>query len=196
MDTAPTPGAGRCLSQPDRERGPERGPGPERAPEEPTDRVPRGRLGRWRRRHRTLVQLVRYAIVGGASTGLTAGLFLVVRPWLDAVPANLVALVITTAVSTEVNRRFAFGGARAHRLREWVQDIGTVVFYAGYSSAVLLVLALVVPTASPVQEAVAVAVASVGGGIARFLILRNWVFETGGGRAHSQACSTTSARST
>lgn len=112
-------------------------------------------------------------------------LFLALRPWLDAVPANLVALVITTAVSTEANRRFAFGGARAHRLREWVQDVGTVAFYAGYTSAVLLVLHLVVPSASPLQEAVAVAVASIAGGVGRFLVLRNWVFEARGGRAHS-----------
>ncbi|WP_218614694.1 GtrA family protein, partial [Pseudonocardia sp. KRD291] len=149
------------------------------------DGVTTGRLATWRRRHPTLVQLVRYAIIGGGSTGLTAVLFLALRPWFEAVPANLVALVVTTAVSTEANRRFAFGGARAHRLREWVQDIGTVAFYAGYTSAVLLVLHLLVPSASPVQEAVAVAVASVGGGIARFLVLRNWVFETHDGRAHS-----------
>lgn len=154
------------------------------------------RIMLWRRRHPLLVQLIRYTIIGGGSTGLTAVLFLALRPWLDAVPANLIALVITTAVSTEANRRFAFGGAQAHRLREWVQDIGTVAFYAGYTSAVLVVLHLIVPSASPVQEAIAVAVASVGGGIARFLVLRNWVFSTHDGRAHSQTCSTTSARST
>lgn len=157
MDAVPAPGAGHCL------------PG---EPEVATDR-----LASWRRRHPVVVQLVRYAIIGGASTALTAGLFLVLRTWFEAVPANLVALVITTAVSTEANRRFAFGGARAHRLREWVQDVGTVVFYAGYSSAVLVVLHVVVPSASPLQEAIAVAVASIGGGITRFLVLRYWVFE-------------------
>ena len=167
MDTAPapTPPAGRCL------------------PEESV--LAMSRIARWRRRHPVIVQLIRYAIVGGGSTAMTAGLFLVLRPWLDAVPANIIALVVTTAVSTEVNRRFAFGGAQAHRLREWVQDVGTVVFYAGYTSAVLLVLHLVLPSASPMNEAVAVAVASVGGGIARFLVLRYWVFETHSARAHS-----------
>ncbi|MDN5919857.1 MAG: GtrA family protein [Pseudonocardia sp.] len=157
MDAASTPGAGHCL------------PG---EPEPVTERI-----AAWRRRHPVLVQLVRYAIIGGGSTALTAGLFLALRSWFDAVPANLVALVITTAVSTEANRRFAFGGARAHRLREWVQDVGTVVFYAGYTSAVLVVLHLLVPSSSPLQEAIAVAVASVAGGTARFLVLRYWVFE-------------------
>lgn len=167
MDTAPapTPGAGRCVSG---ESG-----------------IAMGRIERWRRRHPVVVQLIRYAIVGGGSTGLTAVLFLAMRGWLEAVPANIIALVVTTAVSTEVNRRFAFGGAQAHRLREWVQDVGTVTFYAGYTSAVLLVLHMVLPSASPMNEAVAVAVASVGGGIARFLVLRYWVFETRPVRAHS-----------
>lgn len=147
-----------------------------------------------------VVQLVRYALIGGSSTALNAGLFLLLRPWMDAVPANLVALTVTTAVSTEINRRFAFDNARAHRLREWVQDIGTVVFYAGYGSVVLVVVAWLDPAAPPAQEAAAVAVASVAGGLARFLVLRNWVFAPGGGHhpagADSDPCSTTSPRST
>ena len=160
---------------------------------------PRGRTGWWSHARPLAVQLVRYAVIGGSSTALNAGLFLLLRPWLDAVPANLVALTVTTAVSTEANRRFAFGGATPHRLREWVQDIGTVVFYAGYSSAVLLVLHLVDPGATPGQEAAAVAVASVAGGLTRFLVLRFWVFASGGQHpagADSDPCSTTSSRST
>ncbi|ANY07948.1 GtrA family protein [Pseudonocardia sp. HH130630-07] len=130
-----------------------------------------------RRRAVLWMQLARYAAVGGAVTGLNAALFLLFRPWLDAVPANLVALVLTTAVSTELNRRFAFGGARAHRLREWVQDIGTVAFYAGYASTVLVLLAWAVDAPTPGQEAAAVALASVAGGIIRFVVLRFWVFD-------------------
>ncbi|MDQ4115822.1 MAG: GtrA family protein [Actinomycetota bacterium] len=162
-----------------------------------------GRTGRWSHARPVAVQLARYAVIGGSSTALNACLFLLLRPWLDAVPANLVALTVTTAVSTEVNRRFAFGGARAHRLREWVQDIGTVVFYAGYSSVVLLGLHLVDPGATPPQEAAALAIASVAGGLTRFLVLRYWVFEAraapGGHHAveaDSDPCSTTSSRST
>ncbi|WP_165922209.1 GtrA family protein [Pseudonocardia endophytica] len=152
-----------------------------------------------------IVQLARYAVIGGSSTALNAGLFLLLRPFLDAVPANLVALTVTTVVSTEANRRFAFDGAHAHHMREWVQDVGTVLFYAGYSSVVLLGLHLVDPGATPGLEAAVVAVASVAGGLARFLVLRHWVFATGEhhttGRprpteADSGPCSTTSPRST
>ncbi len=159
--------------------------------------------GRLSHIHPVVRQLARYAVVGGSSTTFNAGLFLLLRPWLDAVPANLVALTVTTALSTEINRRFAFGGARAHRLREWVQDIGTVVFYAGYSSVVLLAVHLVDPAATPAQEAAAVAVASIAGGLTRFLVLRLWVFDArsapgghGPARADSDPCSTTSPGST
>lgn len=158
-----------------------------------------GPVGSWSHVRPVLRQLARYAVVGGSSTAFNAGLFLLLRPWLDAVPANLVALTVTTALSTEVNRRFAFGGATAYRLREWVQDIGTVVFYAGYSSVVLLVLHVVDPGATPWQEAAVVAIASVAGGLTRFLVLRYWVFASGTrhvAQADSDPCSTTSSRST
>jgi putative flippase GtrA len=136
--------------------------------------------GSWRRRlrlrHPLLVQLVRYAVVGGLGTLVNAAVFLLLRTWLDAVPANLVAIVVSTAVSTEANRRFTFGGAVVHRWRANVQNGGTVLFYAFYSSAVLLLLGLVVASPTPVEETLAVAVASVLGGFGRFLVLRYWVF--------------------
>ncbi len=59
-------------------------------------------------------------------------------------PANLAALVLSTVLSTEVNRRFTFDGAAADRAREYLQNAGTVAFYAVYGSAVLLLLEQVV----------------------------------------------------
>lgn len=141
-------------------------------------------LRRLRARHPLAVQLARYALVGGAATALNAGLFLLFRPLLPAVPANLLSLTVTTALSTELNRRLAFGGARAHRLREWVQDLGTIAFYATYSSGVLLALQWLVGAPTPGQEAAAVAVASVGGGLLRFAVLRFWVFDLRDRRSH------------
>lgn len=129
------------------------------------------------RRHPLAVQLARYAAVGGGATALNAALFLLFRPVLPAVPANLVALVLTTAVSTEASRRLAFDGAPAHRLREWVQDAGTVAFYATYTSVVLLALHRVGGAATPGEEAAVVAAASLAGGLLRFAVLRFWVFD-------------------
>lgn len=150
----------------------------------------------------TTAQLLRYALVGGGATALNAVLFLVLRIVLDTFTANITALVLSTAASTEASRRFAFGGARAHRLREWVQDAGTVAFYAGYTSVVLVVLHALVDSPTAGEEAIAVAVASLAGGLLRYAVLRFWVFETshgGGAAAHGEdgvPWSTTSPRST
>ena len=142
----------------------------------PPVELPPSWRARVRLRHPLLVQLARYAVVGGLGTLVNALVFLVLRTWLDSVPANLVALVVSTAVSTEANRRFTFGGAAVRRWRANVQNGGTVLFYACYSSAVLLLLGWLVDSPTPVQETLVVAGASVLGGICRFLVLRYWVF--------------------
>jgi putative flippase GtrA len=147
----------------------------------PPVEIPTSWRGRLRLRHPLFVQLVRYAVIGGLGTLVNAVAFLLLRTWLDAVPANLVALVLSTAVSTEANRRFTFGGAAVHRWRANVQNGGTVLFYAFYSSAVLLLLGMIDSSPTPLEETFAVAAASVLGGLCRFLVLRYWVF---GGDEH------------
>jgi putative flippase GtrA len=129
------------------------------------------------RRCGVAVQLLRFMLVGALSTGANALFFLVLRTWLDPVPANLVALVASTLLSTEVNRHFTFDGAAAHPWRNYVQNGGTVLFYAFYSSAVLLLLHVVVAEPGPTLEATCVAAASVLGGTCRFLAMRYWVFK-------------------
>jgi putative flippase GtrA len=121
-------------------------------------------------------QLVRYSLVGGLGTVLSALLYLLFRTWWDAVPANLAALVLSTVASTEANRRFTFGAAAGDRTREYLQNAATVAFYALYSTVVLVLLGAVVDDPTALEESVAVAAASAVGGTVRFLVLRNWVF--------------------
>jgi putative flippase GtrA len=128
------------------------------------------------RLHPTLVQLGRYALVGGVGTGLNVVLFQVARTWLSAVPANVVAIVLSTLVTTEANRRFTFHAEHGHRWRTILQNVGTMVFYAFYGSAVLLLLHAVVESPTALMESIAVASASVLGGIARFSVMRLWEF--------------------
>lgn len=132
-----------------------------------------------RERFPLVAQLARYTVVGGFGTAVNAVLYLLGRLVLGPISANLVALLLSTAVSTEVNRRFTFAGASAHRWRVYVQDIGTVVFYAGYSTGVLLLVDELVPDASVLLETASVTAASVLGGLLRFVILKAWVFDTG-----------------
>jgi putative flippase GtrA len=140
--------------------------------------VPASWRARLRQAHPVATQLARYAVVGALGTAANAVVFLILRTWWEAIEANLVALVLSTLLSTEVNRRFTFQAtASAHRWRTYVQNGGTVVFYACYSSTVLVVLGSVVEDPSPWLESVAVATASLLGGTARFLLLRYWVFD-------------------
>lgn len=130
-----------------------------------------------RRRHPLMVQLSRYVVAGGVGTGLNALVFLLLRTsWENPLAANLVALVVSTLVSTEVNRRFTFEGADGPAWRRHAQTAGVVAFYAVYSSAVLLALAALVDQPTPLLESAVVAAASVLGGAGRFLLLRFWVF--------------------
>lgn len=126
--------------------------------------------------HPTVVQLGRYALVGGLGTGLNVALFLIARLWLAAVPANVVAIVLCTILTTEANRRFTFHVLRGHRWRTVLQNVGTMVFYAFYGSAVLLLLNAVVDRPTALVESAAVTVASVLGGLARFSLMRLWEF--------------------
>jgi putative flippase GtrA len=138
--------------------------------------LPTSWRARLRLNHPFLVQLVDYAVVGGLGTLVNAAVFLLLRTWLDAVPANLVALLVSTAVSTEVNRRFTFCGGSEHRWRVRLQIGGTVAFYAFYSSAVLLLLELLVDAPTALEQTLALAATSVLGGLGRFLVMRYWVF--------------------
>ncbi|MBA3906385.1 MAG: GtrA family protein [Pseudonocardiales bacterium] len=143
----------------------------------------------WRARVRlqypTLAQLARYAIVGGAGTSLNVVLFLVARPWLDAVPANVVAIVVSTVATTEANRRFTFGAEGGHRWRTLLQNVCTVAFYAFYGSAVLMLLNALVERPTELMESAAVVSASLLGGLARFSVMRLWEFAPSDAHAHS-----------
>ena len=57
-----------------------------------------------------------------------------------------------------------------------MQNVGTMVFYAFYGSAVLLLLSAVVDRPTALMESAAVTVASVLGGLARFSLMRLWEF--------------------
>ena len=130
-----------------------------------------------RERHPVAAQIARYVVAGGVGTLVNALVYLALRTSMELLPANLTALVVSTLVSTEVNRRFTFSGEDVHPWRAHVQTVGMVAFYAVYSSLVLLALHTVVDSPTPLLESATVAAASVLGGAGRFLLLRFWVFE-------------------
>ncbi|NIH79020.1 GtrA family protein [Amycolatopsis viridis] len=118
-----------------------------------------------------------YTVAGALTTGLQEVLFLGTRPLLGALAANVLALALTTIANTEFQRRVTFAGhPAASPLRVHLQSVGTFAFYAGYGSVVLLSLHLFTPAPSAGVQAAALALASALGGLARFAVLRWWVF--------------------
>jgi putative flippase GtrA len=119
-----------------------------------------------------------YVVAGAVATGLQELIFLAARPVLSSVPANVLAIALTTLANTEFHRRVTFADLKTSTLRLHLQSLGTFAFYAGYGSVVLVSLQAIVPSPSATLEAAVLAAASTLGGILRFVLLRWWVFTT------------------
>ena len=124
-------------------------------------------------------QVIRFCAVGGASTIAFALLYLVLRPLFGGQAANFLALLATAVGNTWANRWFTFGvtgrlGAVRHQLQ------GLVVFGVAWciTSGSLLGLHTASPHASPLTEILVLTVANLVATVARFVLLRGWVFRT------------------
>jgi glycosyltransferase involved in cell wall biosynthesis len=125
--------------------------------------VPRGMVG----------QMVRFGIVGVASTVAFALLYLLLHPAMGAQAANLTALLLTAIANTATNRAFTFGirgrsGAARHQLH------GLLVFAFGLAitSGSLFVLHRFDPTVGKAVELSALVVANLVATLLRFVALR------------------------
>jgi putative flippase GtrA len=117
-----------------------------------------------------------YVFAGAVTTGLQAVLFLALRPEFGATASNLVAVAITTIANTEFHRRVTFAGEPSSALRRHVQSVLTFAFCAGYGTVALVGLDALVAAPSAALEAAVLVAVSLVGGIARFVVLRWWVF--------------------
>jgi putative flippase GtrA len=125
-------------------------------------------------------QVVRFAGVGVASTAAYLVIYVTLRAFLAAQPANLAALLLTALANTAANRRFTFGvtgrrGVTRHQAQ------GLVAFAAGLAltSGSLAALHAVVPAPGRPAEIVVLVLANLAATVLRFLLLRGWVFRTG-----------------
>jgi len=125
--------------------------------------VPQGMVG----------QMVRFGIVGIASTLAYALLYLLLHPAMGAQAANLTALLLTAIANTAANRAFTFGvrgrtGVARHQLS------GLVVFMFGLAitSGSLFVLHRFDPTVGKGVELSVLVVANLVATLVRFVALR------------------------
>lgn len=122
-------------------------------------------------------QLVRFALIGVASTLAYLFLYVAMRPVLDAQAANLVALLLTAIGNTAANRRFTFGIAgRDRRITHQVQGLAVFALALAVTSGSLWALHALSPASSRAVEVGVLVVANAVATLARFLALRIWVF--------------------
>lgn len=119
-------------------------------------------------------QVLRFIVVGIASTVLYALLYLLFRQGLDPVFANVVSLLLATAANTAVNRRFTFGisgrdGWVTHQAKGYaVLAIALVITTA--------IAALLPPTTTRPIELAALTGANLFATLVRFVLFRIWIF--------------------
>ncbi|MGZ4521667.1 MAG: GtrA family protein, partial [Mycobacteriaceae bacterium] len=124
-----------------------------------------------------VAQLVRFGVIGVASTAAFAALYLALHAALGAQIANFLALLITAMLNTAANRRFTFGvrgrqGAGRHHVQ------GLLIFGVGLAltSGSLAVLHAVSAAPDKRVELAVLVVANLVATLTRFVALRSWVF--------------------
>ncbi|MDJ0392560.1 bifunctional glycosyltransferase family 2/GtrA family protein [Rhodococcus sp. G-MC3] len=131
--------------------------------------------------HGMVGQLVRFGIIGVASTIAYGLLYLVLHPVIGAQAANFIGLLITAVLNTAANRAFTFGvrgseGAGKHQL----QGLLVFGFALVVTSGSLAILHTWVPDVSRHVELVVLIAANLVATVCRFVALR-WVFRSSEG---------------
>ncbi|WP_409333095.1 GtrA family protein [Trujillonella humicola] len=143
--------------------------------------APRPRLVGWLAGDLPSAQLVRFALVGGSANLVYAGLFLVLAG-LGEQRANLVGVLVSTALANELHRRLSFraGDRVGWATAQWTGG-GLAVVGLGTSGVTLAALAAGPAPADPLVSVLAVCAVSGAVGLARFAGLR-WVLVVRPGR--------------
>jgi putative flippase GtrA len=124
-------------------------------------------------------QLVRFAAIGVASTVAHLVLFASLRLVTGAIPANVVALLVTSVANTAANRRLTFGvRGRDGAARQQLQGLLVLGLGLGLTTGALALLGYVAPDAGRVVELAVLVLANAVATAIRFVLFRSWVFRT------------------
>lgn len=119
-------------------------------------------------------QVFKFAIVGIGSTALNLVLFMGLRPSLGNQWANIVLLLICTAITTWLNRRFTFSAPGSGGVRMRVQSLALLTITVVKTSGALKLLRLFDPEANSAVSTTTVAAGNVLATIAGFMLRRRW----------------------
>ncbi|MFJ1972549.1 GtrA family protein [Streptomyces sp. NPDC087903] len=130
-----------------------------------------------------LASFIRFAVLGGGVGVLSSGAVAALAGVMPWVVANALITVASTLLCTELHARFTFGaGGRAGWRRHW-QSAGSAAAAYAVTCAAMFVLHLVQQSPGMPAEQIVYLGASGLAGIARFLVLRLFVFATGRDRS-------------
>jgi putative flippase GtrA len=122
-------------------------------------------------------QLVRFAVIGVASTVANLALFALLRTVTGAIAANVLALLVISVANTAANRRLTFGvRGRDGAARHQMQGLVVVALGLGLTTGALALLGAVAPDASRVVELTVIVLANAVATALRFVLFRSWVF--------------------
>lgn len=121
-------------------------------------------------------QMTWFIAIGVLSTASQAMLYVALREWWSPQPANVAALLVTTLANTEAHRWITFPGSGKPLLRVHLQAAVPLLASYVYTSLALAAVHVLVPGTSRLLEASALVVVTALGGLARFVVLRTWVF--------------------
>ncbi|MFI5085135.1 MAG: GtrA family protein [Actinomycetales bacterium] len=122
-------------------------------------------------------QIGGFAVVGAICTLASVSIFAALRPAAGVQWANLIALVLTSVLNTELNRRHSFG---IRGRRRWFTDhrrgLWVMLLALGLTSGSLWLLHHLAPDASVLDELLTITGANVIAAVTRFTLLRYWIF--------------------
>jgi putative flippase GtrA len=127
--------------------------------------------------HALPLQIVRFAVIGVASTIAYVLLFLMLRVIMSAQAANVISLLVTAVANTAANRRVTFGiSGRSNAARH--QFKGLIAFGIGLALTSGALVALNAGSAQPGRgtEISVLIAANLVATVIRFLLYRHWVF--------------------
>ncbi|TWE11401.1 GtrA family protein [Rudaeicoccus suwonensis] len=120
-------------------------------------------------------QLVKFAAVGVASTVLNVVLFFGFNLAMGEQIANILALIICTAVNTAANRRFTFGvKTREGATKVQLQSLVLLVITWACTAGALWLLTRHDPHSSHAMQSVVQLGGNVIATVIRFVLLRKW----------------------
>ena len=122
-------------------------------------------------------QLIRFVLVGVASTVAYLLLYLLLRGVLPAQAANALSLLLTAMANTAVNRRVTFGiRGRTNAARHQVRGLITFAIGLALTSGALAALHASAPQAGRDAELTVLVAANLTATLVRFGLYRSWVF--------------------